>query len=155
DDCHGKYEILEGVQDRLQEVLARQPGRAFLVYTARTTPTPEGMPRADYSGFVEEFKNAEATLEFRPTLELFASITALIKPDLRELSEERLDRIFTTTGRDLFLLDQLLDTIKSPDEIDQLELEHLFEGTLLRYFGQPTVHRPGFMLLTALAQFEI
>ena len=155
DDCHGKYEILEGVQDRLQEVVARQPGRAFLVYTARTTSTPEGMPRADYSGFVEEFKRAEAALEFRPTPELFASIVAVTKPDLRELSEERLGRIFNTTGRDLFLLDLLLDVIKSPDEIDRLEPAHLFEETLRRYFGQPTVHRPGFMLLTALAQFEI
>lgn len=155
DDCHGKYEILEGVQDRLQEVVARQPGRAFFVYTARTTPTPEGMPRADYSGFVEEFKRAGAVLELRATPELFASIAAVTKPALRELSEERLDRIFNSTGCDLFLLDQLLDTIKFPDEIDHLEPEHLLEETLRRYFGQPTVHRPGFMMLTALAQFEV
>ena len=155
DDCHGKYDTLEGVQDRVQAVAARRPGGAFFVYTARTTPTPEGMPRADYSPFVEDFKSAEAVLEFRPTPELFASIVAVTKPDLRALSEERLDRIFTATGRDLFLLDQLLDVIKTPDEVDRLEPEHFFERTLRRYFGQPTVHRPGFMLLTALAQFEI
>lgn len=155
DDCHGKYETLEGVQERVQEVVARQPGGAFFVYTARTTPTPEGLPRADYSPFVEEFKEAEAVLEFRPTPELFASIVAVTKPDLRLLSEERLDRIYTATGRDLFLLDQLLDVIKIPDEFDRLEPEHFFEQTLRRYFGQPTVHLPGFMLLTALAQFEI
>ena len=155
DDCHGKYEILEGVQDRLQEVLARQPGRAMMVHIARTTPTPEGMARADRSDFVEEFRKAETVMEFRSTPEVFASIAALTKPDLRELSEERLNRIFTATGRDLFLLDQLIDIIKSPDEIDRLTPEHLFEGALLRYFGQPTVHRPGFMMLTALAQFEI
>lgn len=156
DDCHGKYDgILEGVRDRLRAVLTRQPGRAFLVYIARTTPTPQGMPRADHSAFVEQFKKAQAILEFRPTPKLFANIAALTNPDLRELSEDRLDRIFSVTGRDLFLLDQLLDAIKSPDEIDRIEPEYLFEKTLLRYFGQPTVHRPGFMMLTALAQFEI
>jgi hypothetical protein len=155
DDCHGKYEILEGVQDRLHEIIARQPSRAFLVYTARTTSTPESMPRADYSDFVEEFKRAEAALEFRPTPELFARIAAVTKPNLRKLSEERLERIFSVTGRDLFLLDHLLDTIKSPDEIDRLKPEHLFERALLRYFGKASVHFPGFMMLTALAQFEI
>lgn len=156
DDCHGKYDdILEGARDRLQDVLARQPGKAFLVYVARTTPTPEGMPRADHSAFVEEFKKVHATLKFRTTPEMFANIAALTKPELCELSTERVQRIFSVTGHDLFLLDQLLDTITSPDEIDRLEPEHLFEATLLRYFGQPTVHRPGFMMLTALAQFEI
>ncbi len=156
DDCHGKYdEILEGAHDRLQEVLARQPGRAMLVYVARTTPAPAGMTRADYWGFVERFKKAEAILEFSPTPALFASIAALVNPDLLGLSKVRLDRIFSLTGRDLFLLDQLLDTIKSPDEIDRFEPEHLFERTLIRYFGQPTVDRPGFMMLTALAQYEI
>lgn len=156
DDCHGKYdEILEGVHDRLQGLLAQQPGRAMLMYVARTAPAPVGMSGADHWDFVEWFKKEEATLELSPTLELFASITALTKPNLQALSEERLNRIFSGTGRDLFLLDQFLDTIKTPDEIDRFEPEHLFKETLIRYFGQPTVHRPGFMRLTALAQYEI
>src|ERR1041384_1654381 len=155
DDCHGKYDILEGVEDRLQEVAARQPGKLFLVYTARTTPTPEGMPRADYSDFVQNATNADAVLRFHPTLDLFGHIAVLHKADLRMLSQERRERIFMATGGDLFLLDQLLDMIKSPEEIDDLQPEHLFEVALRRYFGKPTVHRPGFMRLTALAQFEI
>lgn len=154
DDCHGKYEILEGVQDRLLGITTDQPRGALLVYTARTTPTPKDIPRADYSSFVEDFRKAGAVLEFVPTHELFMNIVSVTRPELT-LSQEQLDRIFTVSGRDLFLLDQLLETIKSADEIDRTKPADLFEGTLLRYFGQPTVYRPGFMLLTALAQFDI
>lgn len=155
DDCHGKYEILEGVRDRLHEIVARHSDKTFFVYMARATPTPDGVPRADSSDFVNKFKEDGAIWEFRTTKEIFGRIAALTKSELQDLSTERLDRLFTTAGRDLFLLDQILSAIDSPEGIDRLEPEHIFEETLRRYFGQRTVYRPGFMLLTALAQFEI
>lgn len=156
DDCHGKYHILGYAHDRLRGILARQStSQSVIVYMARTVSAPDDLPRADRSDFVEEFRKRDSVLEFETTPQLFANIAALNKPASWNLSGERLGRIFSTTGRDLFLLDHLLDTIASPDEIDQLKPEHLFERALIRYFDQPTVHLPGFMMLTALAQFEI
>jgi hypothetical protein len=155
DDCHGKYDLLDQVQNRLRLILAERPGRGLLVFTARITPTPEDMPRGDYSDFEESLAESEAILEFQPTPRLFRQIITLAKPHFARLSKERLQKIFEFTGHDLFLLDQLLETLDSPAEIDRLVPERLFEKTLIRYFGAPTVHRPGFMKLAALAQFDL
>ncbi len=155
DDCHGKFdEMLDNVQNRVLS-FAEMRGRGLLVFTARTTLTPEGMPRGDYSDFEESLKHDEAILELQPTPAVFRQIITLAKPHFAGLSEERLHKVFEFTGQDLFLLDQLLETISSPDEIDQLEPETLFEKTLVRYFGAPTVDHPGFMNLAALAQFDL
>lgn len=68
DDCHGKYGRLDNVQNRLRPILAERPGRGLLIFTARTTPTPEGMPRGDYSDFEERLAENGAALEFQPIL---------------------------------------------------------------------------------------
>jgi len=155
DDCHGKFdEMLDNMQNRVLS-FAEMRGRGLLVFTARTTPTPEGMPRGDYSNFEESLNQNEAILELQPTPDVFRQIITLVKPHFAGLSEERLHKVFEFTGQDLFLLDQLLETISSPDDIDQLEPETLFEETLVRYFGAPTVDHPGFMNLAALAQFDL
>jgi len=41
DDCHDKFEMLDLVQNRFS---AEMRGKGFLVFMARTTPTPEDMP---------------------------------------------------------------------------------------------------------------
>ena len=155
DDCHGKYDLLDRVQNRLRPILAERPGRGLLIFTARTTPTLEGMPRGDRSDFEESLAENEAVLEFQPTRRLFRQIITLAKPHFAGLSKERLQKIFDFTGHDLFLLNQLLETLDSPDEIDRLAPKPLFEKTLIRYFGSPTVYRPGFRRLAALAQFDL
>ena len=155
DDCHAKYDLLDRVQNRLRPILAERPGRGLLVFTARTAPTPQGMPRGVHSDFEESLAENESVLGFQPTPRLFRQIITLAKPHFAGLSKERLQKIFEFTGHDLFLLDQLLEMLDSPDEIDRLVPERLFEKTLVRYFGAPTVHRPGFMKLAALAQFDL
>jgi len=155
DDCHGKYELLERVNDRLRPILVERPSRGVLIFAARTTPTPEGVPRGDYSAFETDLIESESVLEFQPTPLWFRHIIALAKPHFAGLSNERLHKIFEFTGHDLLLLDQLLEMLGSPAEVDQLAPERLFEKTLVRYFGSPTVYRPGFMKLAALAQFDL
>ena len=152
DDCHGKFELLDLVQNRLSAVIR---GNGFLVFLARTTPTPEDMLRVDNSDFEEDLEEAEAVLELQPTLAVFSEIITRVKPHFAELSKERLLKIFEFTGHDLLLLDQLLATIDSVNEIDQLKLEKVFEKTLKRYFRKSLGHRPEFMKLAALAQFDI
>jgi len=152
DDCHGKFEMLDLVQYCLSTEMR---GKGFLVFMARTTPTPKGILRGGDSNFEESLEEAEATLELRPTLIDFREIIALAKPHFTGLSKLRLQKIFDFTGHDIFLLDQLLDTIDSPNEIDQLKREKVFEKTLKRYFRKSLGDRPEFMKLAALAQFDI
>ncbi|MFX0200113.1 MAG: hypothetical protein ACFFCW_28670 [Candidatus Hodarchaeota archaeon] len=155
DDCQGKYEMLDAVQNRLRKTLYEKQNKGLLVFTTRTVPTPKGMPRGDYSDFGNTMLENDAVLDFHPTLNLFYQIIIKSKPNFIGLSKERLKKIYEFTGHDLFLLDQFLETIGFPDQIDKMVPENLFEETLKRYFGAPTVHRPGFMKLAALAQFDL
>jgi len=152
DDCHEKFDLLEKAQDRL---VAEMRGRAYLIFMARTTPTPAGITREDEVDFVEGLKEAAAILEFRPSEADFKEIIIRVKPHFAGLSNMRLKKIFEYTGHDLFLLDQLIETIDSPRAIDQLKLDRLFAETRKHYFGSPTLYYPGFMNLAALAQFDL
>ena len=155
DDCQGKYELADNLLRRLRRLFSQSPVRALLLFAARATPTPAGAPRGDDSDFEAELTANEAVLEFRPTLQFFRQAITLIKPDFADLSEERLARVFEFTGRDLFLLDQLMNSVETSADIDQLKPEALFEATIRRYFGSPTVFRPNFLRLAALAQFDL
>jgi len=155
DDCQGQFELADNLLRRLQRIFSQSPVKGLMLFAARATPTPTGAPRGDDSDFETELAENEAVLEFSPTLQFFRHVVTLIKPHFTGLSKERLARVFEFTGRDLFLLDQLMDLIETPADIDRLMPEMLFEETIRRYFGSSTVYRPNFLRLAALAQFDL
>ncbi len=155
DNCHGKYEMLDNVQVRLAPNLIHMHDRFYFVFLSRTVPTQKEIPRGDYSTFENSMQQANAVLNFKTTIQLFKQIIVLGKPNFVGLSKKRLEKAFHFCGGDLFLLDQLVGALDSPSEIDVLRPDRLFEQVLIRYFGAPTVNRPGFISLAAFAQFEI
>ena len=155
DDCQGKYDLTDNLLRRLKRIFRQSTNRGLLLFASRTTPTPFNAPRGDESDFEAELAESEAILEFQPTLQFFRQVITLNKPYFAGLSKGRLERIFEFTGRDLFLLDQLLDLLETPTDIDQLMPETLYAKTLRRYFGKSTVYRPNFLKLAALAQFDL
>lgn len=140
--------VLEGAHDRLQEVLARQLGKAMLVYVARSSPAPAGMRGADHWDFIEEFKKAESTLNFSPTKELFASITALTKSACmrfrkKDWSECSPSLVATTAGGACFIPSDRLEHPKNAVKCLRIHGRILtclrssyytFDGDVISYF---------------------
>ena len=156
DDCQGRFKQLNEVMNRISRLLHGRRSQALFVFLARTTPTPDLLIRGEErTDFEEELKDADAILRFTADQQTFRRIVERTRPDFGSLSDERLASLYEFTGHDLFLLDEMLQTIDDERGIDDLNLEFLFVTTLARYFGKGTVHRPGFMKLAALAQFEI
>ncbi|MEK6287014.1 MAG: hypothetical protein AABO57_14845 [Acidobacteriota bacterium] len=156
DDCQGRFAQLDSVMNRVNRLLQGKRNQAFFVFLTRTTPTPGDLVRGDdMTEFEEELKQADSVLRFTVDQQTFRRIIEQTKPEFGSLSDERLASIYEFTGHDLFLLDQMLETIDDERGIDDLNLEYLFGKTIVRYFGKGTVDRPGFMNLAALAQFEI
>ena len=157
DDCQGKFAQLDSLMTRIRRLLQGRPlNQALFVFLTRTTPTPDDLARGDeITGFEEDLKQAGAVLEFATNQQTFRQIIEQGKPEFADLTAERLVNLYEFTGHDLFLLDQLLDTLDDPEELDDLNLESLFGKTIVRYFGSNAVDRPGFMHLAALAQFDL
>lgn len=157
DDCQGKFAQLDGLMIRVRRLLqGRLLNQALFVFLTRTTPTPGELARGDeITGFEEELKQSDAVLKFAPDQQTFRQIIEQSKPEFANLTVERLANLYEFTGHDLFLLDQWLDTLHDPEELDDLSLEFLFRRTIVRYFGSDAVDRPGFIHLAALAQFDL
>ncbi|HLG12931.1 MAG TPA: hypothetical protein VJH03_00185 [Blastocatellia bacterium] len=156
DDCQGRFGQLDSVMNRVNRLLQGRRDQAFFVFLTRTTPTPGDLVRGgEMTEFEDELKQAEAVLRFFVDQRTFRRIIEQTKPEFGLLSDKRLASIYEFTGHDLFLLDEMLETIADEWGIDDLNVQFLFGKTILRYFGKGTVDRPGFMNLAALAQFEI
>lgn len=156
DDCQGRFGQLDSVMNRVNRLLQGRRNQAFFVFLTRTTPTPGDLVRGDeMTDFEEGLKEADAVLRFTADQQTFRRIIEQTKPEFGSLSDELLESIYEFTGHDLFLLDEMLETIDDERGIDDLNVEFLFRKTIARYFGKGTVDRPGFMNLAALAQFEI
>jgi AAA domain len=153
DNCQGKYGLLENLYDRL--AILPSIGKHRLIFISRTSSTGKDLPLKEYPSFVEIMKEKETLLTFQPSVKSFRKIIALAKPELMPLSTARLDKIYDITARDLFLLDQLLDIIQTPEDIDRLQSEDIYQATLKRYFGGETAYSEYLMNLSALCQFDL
>jgi uncharacterized protein YoaH (UPF0181 family) len=156
DDCQGKFVQLDQLMVRVDRLLQGRTDLARFIFLARRTPTPEGMPRGDeITDFEEDLKQADAVLELAPDRRTFRQIIEKSKPELLGLEDERLAGLCEFAGHDLFLLDQLLETLDNLAKLDDLNLDSLFQKTIARYFGKGAVVLPGFMHLAALSQFDL
>lgn len=153
DNCQGKYGLLENLYDRV--AILPSVGKHRLIFISRISSAGKDLPLKEYPSFVENMKQKETLLTFRPTVELFQKVIALAKPKLTPLSTLRLDKIYGVTARDLFLLDQLLNIIQIPEDIDHLQTENIYEATLKRYFSGETAHSEYLMNLSALCQLDL
>lgn len=152
DNCDGKSEMCENIYDRLARKIQ---DRAFLIFVSRTIPTPRGIPRGDYSEFESRLINEEASMELKTTLAEFQDILKVIKPSFSKLPRERVKKLYHVTMHDLCLLDYILEIINTPEEIDDLKIERLYNKIMKKYFKVETEHYPCFLSLTALTQFDI
>ena len=158
DDCQGKLGKLGSLMIRIRRLLQGPlSNQALFVFLTRTIPTPDNLPSGDEITAIEEdLRQADAVITFEPDLQTFRHIVEKSRPGFIDLADDRLENLYDLTGHDLFLVDELLDTLVEGGDLDDVNLEFLFKETVKRYFGnREAVYRPGFTYLAALGQLDL
>ena len=141
DNSHEKYDVLNRVVNRLAP--QKRSGHLAIVCLARSTPSLDEQDRDDEPEFVRHLIEAAAVVDFETSRELFRQVIALTKPDFEGLSRDRLDRVLILTGRDLYLLDEFLNHLHTPQDIDQVEPSAPIMASAARAdFGQAKPPKP-------------
>jgi hypothetical protein len=147
DDAHKAYDEIETLVRRLP-----REWPVKLVLTGRTPP--EGMDMLDPAGtaFVQELRQDEVFLEIEADEKRFRAIIAKRRPDW---ANTPLDRLMARTGRDLAILDLVLDELE-PHELDETEaMEGVFERLVVQLFDRNTIEAPRLRELAAVGQFDL
>jgi hypothetical protein len=160
DDCHRDPVLTGHLLDRLDPLLNDPAGRIRLVLCQRDVP--DGPDIDETRPWLDALTEADCVLTLRGDLGRFRAIVEhRRRQDLVGLSDERLARLHHQTGGDLLLLDETLEALDGPADLDELRPEPLYRSIRRRYFepapGQPRAPRelPTVLRLACLAQFEL
>lgn len=149
DDCHLSFGRVEQLYDR---VCSLGDTRVKLVLTARLAPAGADAIHLAGARFVERLREAGQVIRIVAGEAHYRAIVRTRLPG-RDLP---VDQLMDWSGRDLAILDIVLDTVTSTDQIDVARIEDLFQRMLASYFeGARTVYAPNLRQLAALAQFDV
>jgi len=153
ENCQDKEELVAEAIDDLAPSLAS--ARTAIICLFRRVPTLLEDRRDDAELFLE-LESHGAAVDFEVDVQLVKRFVEFWRPDFVGLPRERLSKIMAVCGGDLYLLDELLGTLDSPSEIDQLSPTKMSTTVLRRYLGAASVEQfTAARRLAALAQFEI
>ena len=141
--------------ERLQPELYDPKRRLAILLIARHTPTPGETEADEDSALVASLKEHDAIITVATGRKPMQQVLQYLRPDLGQLSNTRFERIYRMSGGDLFLLNQVLDMIQSPMDVDGLDLKAIFGRVRQTYFGGAAVHLPGIMQIVVLVQFGL
>jgi hypothetical protein len=159
DDCHRDPVLTGNLLARLHPLLNGTAGRTRLVLCQRDVP--DGPEDDETRDWLNELTERDCVLTLRGDLARVRAIVEYRRQDLVGLSDARLARLHHQTGGDLLLLDETLEAIDGPADLDQPRPEPLYRRIRQRYFepapGQPRAPRelPTVLRLACLAQFEL
>ena len=159
DDCHHNPKLIGDLLNQLHPVLNNLSGRIKLVLCQRDVP--DGAVIDETRDWLNELTDRDCVLTLRGELKRFREILRHRRKDLVGLSQERIERLHYQTGGDLLLLDEILEAISSPADLDQLRREKIYRSIRGRYFepiaghNRPTRQLPTVLRLACLAQFEL
>jgi len=152
DDCHLDFEMAGALVQRLDPELSSLDRRTVLLLVARDTPA-EGEQLAS-SELVQRLEGEHKVVDLVESASYTKAVAEYVRPEFAGLSEERVDRLYSSTGGDLLLLEEALTVLDSPSAIDDFDIAVLFPLVLTQCFGAtrslPTVRR-----LASLAQFDL
>lgn len=100
------------------------------------------------------FEGAGALIELRADAERTLAVTGHLRPVFSKLSRSRLDRLHNSCGGDLLLLDEILQTLPAPQDIDTLDVNSVLPTVRAHYFGGNR-RMSTLTKLAALAQFDL
>ncbi len=145
DDTQIAFDKVERLVDRVRLLEG-----ATLVLTARTPPP--GMDMLDPVGtdFVANLRDGKQTIEIVADAR---RVAAVVEKKRSGWTAAPIDRVMAWTGRDLAVLDLVLEAVEPTEEINTLE--EVFPRVLQLVFGAHSVNAPNLKRLAALAQFDI
>ncbi|MFC1502704.1 hypothetical protein ACFL6A_04770, partial [bacterium] len=153
DDCHLDLKSVATLVERLKPELQTDDRKIAILLLARKVSLDKDED-IGISEFEERLRTEDLYRDFRTGPKVTRRVLEYIRPDLIGLSDSRLNRLNDLTGGDLLLLDEVLQTISSPQDIDSLDVKKIFKSARKQYFGQdkslPTIRR-----LASLAQFDL
>jgi hypothetical protein len=154
DDCHLNLEQTGIVLERLRPELSDSKGGVKLVLVLRDLPGSTSGMVVDAPDWLVQLDQDGLVMDMKTDLSRTHAVTVHLRPELTGLSPQRLERLHDLSGGDLLLLDEILRSVESPQDLDAMDPHSLYDSLRKQYFGGnrrlPTVQR-----LAGLAQFEL
>lgn len=148
DDCQRAFEEIERIVWRLSGL--DHPVK--LVLTARAPPASMDFIESTGTALIWDLR------ERGQVIDIVADETryrALVAKRMPEWSSPPIKQIMAWTGRDLTILDLVLDTMEPADFKNIKRLDDLFPKIRKLVFEKETAHAPNLKQLAAMAQFDI
>jgi hypothetical protein len=152
DECHLIPEVVGTFLERLAPEL--ENGKIKIILLMRDQPGCPGDEIDDSPEWLVRLKEEQALIDLRADPKRSFAITCHLRPDFTGLSRPRQKRLHHICGGDLLLLDEMLQGIDTPQEIDTLSLEVVLPKLRVQYFGG-NQRLPTLAKLAGLAQFDI
>ena len=152
DDCHLAPDAAGTLLERLAPEL--ESGKLKLVLLSRDQVGAGTGQTDDTSVWLATLEDEQALIDLRPDAARTSAVVRHLRPDWTGLSDAVLKRLHDTCGGDLFLLDEIVESVSTPRALEDLNVDRILATVRKHYFGGnrqlPTVTK-----LAALAQFDI
>ncbi|MGA2292029.1 hypothetical protein, partial [Bradyrhizobium sp.] len=148
DDCHRAF----GHVDALRRRLAGLDRPFKLVLAARSPPSGMDFLEPDGLGLVDELRLAGQVIDVAADEVRFRAVVAKRRPAWRE---PPIPRLTALSGRDLAILEVILEAAQYQDLVRSGKIEDLFPKILSLVFGTHRAEAPNLRRLAAVAQFDL
>ncbi|MEW8590909.1 MAG: hypothetical protein AB2543_17745, partial [Candidatus Thiodiazotropha endolucinida] len=154
DDCHRDLVKTGRLLESLAPELGDSRNRLRLLLILRDLPSSGGNELDDTPDWLFQLQQEARVMDLVCSLDRTLAVAIHLRPELKGLSRKRRERLHHLTGGDLLLLDELLQDVTEPNDLERLNPDQLQNSILNRYFGGarrlPTVLR-----LACLSQFDL
>ena len=151
DNCQEDLDLVNSLNLRIDSLIKEK--RAFVIYLARTIPVEEGIKTGEDKRFISFFGKSVITL--KTNTDVFRNIIKKINPGLDIVSNDRADRIYSLAGGDLYILEHILQSINAASDIDNIEIDDIYDKVFENYFYRDTGDFDSILKIASLAQFDL
>jgi len=152
DDCHLAPQAAESFLERLHPELASGELKLVLLLRDQVGAAPDKSD--DTPEWFSRLEHDRAIIDLHADVARTLAVACHLRPDFTGLSRSRTQRLHNICGGDLLLLDEILQTITVPRDIESLDVNKVLTNVRTNYFGG-NVSLPTLATLAALAQFDL
>jgi len=151
DDCHLAPEAANTLIERLGPELGDNKLKLVLLLRDQAGGTAGQVD--DTSAWVSRLEEQQV-IDLRTDTSRTAAVAWQLRPDLAEVSATALAHLHNICGGDLFLLDEILKSVSTAQDVENANVDTLLAVIREHYFGGNR-QLPTLTKLAALAQFDI
>ncbi|HUS11437.1 MAG TPA: hypothetical protein VMZ30_13300, partial [Pyrinomonadaceae bacterium] len=152
DDCHLAPGATEILLERLGPELRNSKLKLVLILRDQVGEAADRLD--DTPAWLVRLKEERAIIDLPADVTRTLAVTCHLRPNFTGLSRSRLERLHNICGGDLLLLDEILQTVTLPKDIDTLEVVEVLGKVRTHYFGGNR-RLPTLAKLAAIAQFDL